>query len=447
MKGCPACGRLYPADAGFCPVDGQQLISATQAPVAPSDQDARIGHVLCERYQVRRVVADGGMGRVYEALDMSKRRNVALKVLHPEVAQDEVSVERFKREFEVSTQLPHAYIVDVLDFQPTHDGSYALVMEFLYGEELRNTLKRQKVLPPGRLVRMLSQLAIGLDEAHARKFVHRDLKPDNVFLCQTREGDIVKILDFGSVKDNAHDAKKLTVLGTTIGSPYYMAPEQAQGLDTLDHRADVWALGAIIYESVTGEVPFKGTNGPAILLEILTKEPPPASQAGRGQKFAVPPALDGVLAQAFKKSAGLRTPSVGALADRVGQAYGLEGNHRNWAVAPQHELEAQIQARMPELLQRPARAGPTDTAADAFFGQGAGVGDVSEPVANAPRDDGSLAYAPTAAAHPAERWAPAPRQAEEPLEIPTQGVGWLLAAVVGGVALVIGVLIVLVVMR
>jgi serine/threonine-protein kinase len=99
------------------------------------------------------------------------------------------------------------------------------------------------------MIRMLSQVAIGLDGAHSRKLVHRDLKPDNLFLCQTSEGDTVKLLDFGSVKDKGESAKKLTVLGTTIGSPFYMAPEQAQGLDTLDHRADVWALAAIIYES------------------------------------------------------------------------------------------------------------------------------------------------------------------------------------------------------
>ena len=195
MKACAVCGRLYPDDAGFCPIDGRELVSATQAPVAASAEDARIGQVMCNRYQVRRVVADGGMGRVYEALDMAERRNVALKILHPDVATDEVALERFRREFEVSKLLPHDYIVEVLDFQPTHDGSYALVMEFLYGEELRATLKREHVLPPARVVRMMSQIAMALDEAHSRKLVHRDLKPDNVFLGQTREGDIVKILE------------------------------------------------------------------------------------------------------------------------------------------------------------------------------------------------------------------------------------------------------------
>jgi serine/threonine protein kinase len=444
MKACPACGRLYPPDSGFCPVDGQQLISATQAPLSTNDDDPRIGQIMCGRYQVRRVVADGGMGRVYEALDMAERRSVALKVLHAEVVQDDVALERFKREFEVSKQLPHEHIVDVLDFQPTQDDSYAIVMEFLYGEELRNTLKRQKVIPAARLVRMLSQLAVGLDEAHARKLVHRDLKPDNIFLCQTREGDTVKILDFGSVKDKADSAKKLTVLGTTIGSPYYMAPEQAQGLDTLDHRADVWALAAIAYECVTGQVPFKGNNGPAILLEILTKEPSPPSVAGRGQKYPVPPALDRVISHAFKKNPSLRVSTVGALADDVGHAYGLFGDHRQWAYVAQQHLHSQIDAKIPELMTahvEPALA----NAADSFFGESESLGALSDPFAE-PAADRRLPVAPIAE----DRAKPGPTlddDSDTPLQVPTEGFGWLLAVLVGGVALVVGVVIVLVVTR
>src|SRR3954471_7332444 len=350
MKACASCGRLYPDDAGFCPVDGTPLTSATQVPVQSDADDPRIGQLFCDRYQIRRVVADGGMGRVYEALDMQERRNVALKILHADVARDEVSVERFKREFQVSSTLPHEHIVEVLGFQPTHDGTYALVMEFLYGEELRSTLKRESVISPARIVRMLSQAALALDAAHATKLVHRDLKPDNLFLCQTREGDIVKVLDFGSVKDKGESAKKLTVLGTTIGSPFYMAPEQAQGLDTLDHRADVWALAAIIYECVVGRVPFIGNNGPSILLEILTKEPKPPSELGKGQKYPVPPTLDRVMTHAFKKNAGSRIASVGALADAVGAAYGLSGSHLDWARSSEADLSQRIQAAMPSLL-------------------------------------------------------------------------------------------------
>src|SRR4029079_12038685 len=122
-----------------------------------------------------------------------------------------------------------------------------------------------KILKPERLIRMIAQTAIGLQAAHDRKVVHRDLKPDNIFLCGSRDGDNTKILDFGSVRDNSVGAKKLTVMGTTIGSPFYMSPEQAQALPELDHRADVWSMAAIAYECLTGTIPFKGNTGPAIL--------------------------------------------------------------------------------------------------------------------------------------------------------------------------------------
>jgi serine/threonine protein kinase len=433
VKACPVCGRLYPDDAGFCPVDGAQLSSATQVPVLADDQDARIGQLLCNRYQVRRVVADGGMGRVYEALDMQQRRNVALKVLHPDVAGDQVAVERFKREFEVSKLLPHDHVVEVLDFQPTNDGSFALVMEYLYGEELRATLKRETTISPARMVRMLSQAAIGLDGAHARKLVHRDLKPDNLFLCQTSEGDTVKLLDFGSVKDKGESAKKLTVLGTTIGSPFYMAPEQAQGLETLDHRADVWALAAIIYESVVGSVPFMGVNGPSILLEILTKDPKPPSQAAQGAKHPVPPTLDRVMTHAFKKQAGQRIGSVGALADAVGAAYGLTGVHQEWAKASEADLTARIAAKLPELMAAPAAPAKPATAADSFFGEADALDSFDAP-------SGSVRPAPGGASSP-HAHGPGSAPYDVPMGVPKSGGNTMLFLAVGGGALVVGVLI------
>ncbi|HET9955094.1 MAG TPA: serine/threonine-protein kinase [Polyangiaceae bacterium] len=437
MKACPQCGRLYPDEGGFCPVDGSALGRATQVPVAVDASDSRIGQLICNRYQVRRVVADGGMGRVYEALDLQTKQNLAVKVLHQDVASDEVAVERFKREFEVSKQLPHDYIVEVYDFQPTSDSTYAIAMEYLYGEELRATLKREGVISPARLVRMLSQIALGLDEAHSRNFVHRDLKPDNLFLCQTSDGDIVKILDFGSVKDKGETAKKLTVLGTTIGSPFYMAPEQAQGLDTLDQRADVWALSAIVYECVTGQVPFYGTNGPSILLEILTKEPRPASEAGKARKYPVPPTLDRVLQKAFKKSPALRTATVGLLADEVGQAYGLSGDHRGWATLPEGQMVQQIDATLPGLMTAPAPAPAKKTSTDDFFGESQALGDSVPPFAAkpaAPSGNAVLASSGTASGA-------AVRTSDfEAAGIPKRGVPkslWVSGAVAVGILLVL----------
>ncbi len=371
MKTCSACHRLYP-EGGYCPVDGQALVDVAEVAPPVDPEDGRVGKPLCNgRYQIRRRVADGGMGRVYQALDTQKDRGVALKILHPEVAQDAVSVERFKREFSVSASLPHDYIVEVLDFERTEDQSYALVMEYLEGEELRMVLKREKVIPPERIIRMFAQAAIGLASAHDKKIVHRDLKPDNLFLCGTREGDLTKILDFGSVRDNSEGAKKLTVMGTTIGSPFYMSPEQAQALPSLDHRADVWSMAAIAYECLTGSIPFQGNTGPAILLSILSKDPEPASSAGAAH--AVPETVDGVFEEALAKNVEIRTPTVGALVDKLGAAYGLTGDHKEWAVTSQAALASRITAGLPGALEkhRANKAAAPDTSAmDAAFRAG-----------------------------------------------------------------------------
>ncbi|MEP7125644.1 MAG: serine/threonine-protein kinase [Byssovorax sp.] len=351
MKTCDACHRLYADDGGFCPIDGQKLTPVAEATVPTDANDKRLGTTLCEgRYQIWRTVADGGMGRVYQAIDNKENRSVALKILHSDVAMDSVAVARFKREFECSAALPHDYIVEVFAFEKTEDGSFALVMEYLEGEELRMLLKREKVLSPERLVRMLSQTAIGLSAAHDRKVVHRDLKPDNIFLCGATEGDRSKILDFGSVRDNSAGAKKLTVMGTTIGSPYYMAPEQAQALPSLDHRADVWSMAAIAYECLTGTLPFIGSNGPMILLAILSEEPRPPSEVGA--MYRVPKTLDSVMEDALAKNPDIRIPSVGALADRIGRAFGLEGDHAEWATTPQEELAARIRAGVRGAIAR-----------------------------------------------------------------------------------------------
>jgi serine/threonine protein kinase len=348
VKACRVCGRLFTDEAAFCQADGQELTGVSETPLPGDREDKRVGQLLCGRYQVFRVVADGGMGRVYEGLDQQAGRHVALKILHEEVAGDSVSVERFKREYEVSSSLPHQHIVEVTDFQPL-DDSYVLAMEFLVGEELRSVLKRERSVSPERLVRMVSQIAIGLDEAHRRQFIHRDLKPDNIFLCQTRAGDIAKLLDFGSAKDRKRGAKQLTVLGTTIGSPYYMSPEQAQALDTLDQRADVWAMTAVIYECITGSVPFVGNNAPSILLEILRKDPTPPSVAAAGCKYRVPASVDQVIVRGLRKAAVDRIATIGALADELGRAYGLEGEHHAWAAMAEAQLGRAIRLQLPDI--------------------------------------------------------------------------------------------------
>jgi len=297
-------------------------------------------------------------------------------------------------------------------------------MEFLDGEELRMVLKREKRLAPERLVRMLSQVAIGLDEAHRRQLVHRDLKPDNIFLCGTRDGDIVKVLDFGSVKDKSSVAKKLTVAGTTIGSPFYMAPEQAQGLETLDARADVWALAAITYECITGTVPFSGINGPSILLAILTKDPLPPTQAGKNSSMPIPSTMDELMEGALAKNPNIRTKTVGRLADAVGHAYGLSGDHLTWAYTPQAILAQAIRAELPRLLA----AKPAPTLAT--------VTDTFTPTAP-PGSSGAAGHDLVAHAYPS---GVSPTLDDDlAMGVPKGPPRWLVPAIIGTLAVLVGV--------
>lgn len=444
--------RVFPDDAGFCPADGSALQHASMVPIANTEDDPRLGSRLCNRYELRRVVADGGMGRVYEGIDKQTQTRVAVKVLHDEVSKDDVSLERFKREYEISSQLPHEFIVKVMDFQRDEaSGVWLLVMEFLDGEELRFILKREKSVEPSRLVRMLSQTAIGLDEAHNRQFVHRDLKPDNLFLCGTREGDNVKILDFGSVKDKNKDAKKLTVLGTTIGSPFYMAPEQAQGLETLDARADVFALAAITYECITGTVPFTGNNGPSILLAILTKDPDPVSKKSATAKYPIPQSLDDVLEEALAKNPNIRTKTVGDFATAVGRAYGLVGDHKAWARVPIADLAKEI-AEAPRAPARAPMARPMEAAADPFAAPDpfvakptTGTVPLAQPArvdaggGPTPYGDRSQQQAPQHAQHAdASRRHDSVDVGDMPAGLPSGRPPWLIAVVVGVAALVVG---------
>jgi serine/threonine-protein kinase len=361
LNACPTCQRTFPEDEGsFCPADATKLVPLAEAPAPADPKDPLVGATVAGRFELRRIIADGAMGRVYEARELGPERRVAVKILHADVSEEPVNIERFKREAGTSRDLDHAHIVDVIDFDsvPTLPGRpgevWYLAMEYLDGEELRALLDREKVQPLGRVVRLVSQIALALDPAHANGYVHRDMKPDNVFLV--REGDAlkVKLLDFGSVKFTKGQDKnnKLTVMGTTLGSPFYMSPEQAQGLPDLDHRADVWAVAVIVYEMVVGRVPFQGMNGPQILFKIIGDEPLPPSMASD----TAPAELDDLMLKALQKNPADRYRTCGALADALGHALGLEGSHRDWAAKSEAELQAAIEAARAKPKSAPAPA-------------------------------------------------------------------------------------------
>ncbi len=352
MKGCATCRRLYSDDTGSCPIEGAALENTDDLRPKPDPNDPRVGSTICYgRYEIWRVLADGAMGRVYQALDRSRNRTVALKVLHARIAEDPIALERFHREFEISASVAHEHIVEIYAFELDPEGTRVLAMEYLEGEALRTLLKRQRVLPTERILRLFAQIAKGLEVAHEHQLVHRDLKPDNIFLCGSRDGDVVKILDFGSIRVNRAGVKRITIMGTTIGSPFYMAPEQAQGLAELDHRADVWSIAAIAYEAITGKVPFEGVGDGQILHAIIHKTHRLPSDVGKA--YGVPRALDKIMDEALAKDPAKRMGSVGELVDRIGHVYGLEGSHLDWAAMPEAELRellriAQISRVAPE---------------------------------------------------------------------------------------------------
>jgi serine/threonine-protein kinase len=335
----PACGKRYPDDAAFCGECGSITIQEQRA----GDVDARLGTRLGDYLVVARV-ADGAMGRVYEGRHHTTRERVAIKVLHADVARDPVAVERFKREYEAARDLAHPNVVRVIEFGTTPEGQSFLTMEFLEGEELGNVLRRGQPLEAARILRVFSQLARGLDHAHSFGVIHRDLKPDNIFLCRSPEGDVVRLLDFGSVKLQMESGPKLTAFGTTLGSPFYMSPEQAMGKADVDTRTDVFALAAILYECLTAKIAFDAPNVAQILMKIINQPTVPPTQ----QVAGLPPRIDDVVDKGLRKDKTKRYDTASKLVLGVCDAYGVEANVEHWATTSMADITAALaSARAP----------------------------------------------------------------------------------------------------
>ncbi|HWU90919.1 MAG TPA: serine/threonine-protein kinase, partial [Kofleriaceae bacterium] len=240
-----------------------------------------IGAEVDGRYRVIELIGEGGMGKVYLAEHVEIGKRVALKVLHPSYSRMPDLVERFRREARAASKIGHPNIVDVTDSGTTADGSVYFVMEYLEGVELGSVIEREGALDVARALRIAGQICRALAAAHAQGIVHRDLKPENIYLI-TRDGaaDVVKVLDFGIAKTTEAEAareRRLTSPGMAMGTPEYMAPEQAAGR-AADARCDVYALGAILYEMVTGVPPYSGDNFMEILTKKATIDPTPPNQ-------------------------------------------------------------------------------------------------------------------------------------------------------------------------
>lgn len=296
---CPSCGSRYPADFRVCPRDASPLEDA------PVDEDPLIGSTLGESYSIVRVIGEGGMGRVYEARHTRlHKKRYAVKLLHQELARQPDVVTRFQREAEAASALSHPNIVGVYDVNVTRDGRPFIVGELLEGVELGAYLDQVGKLSVESAVRVVRQVCQALTAAHQHGIVHRDMKPENVFLVGP-EGH-VKVLDFGISKVGEGNAN-LTKTGMVMGTPGYMAPEQARGA-RVDLRADVYAVGAILYRCVTGKDPFEGLDPMATLTAVVSQEPERPTQI----EPSLPAALELVIQSAMAKEPSGRFPTMEA---------------------------------------------------------------------------------------------------------------------------------------
>jgi serine/threonine-protein kinase len=245
-------------------------------------QGVTVGTVLAETYEITRLLGEGGMGSVWEAQHRRlQAKKVAIKVLHGFVAGDSESVERFNREAQIASRLGHPNIVHVEDFNQLPNGAWYLVLEYLKGESLNERLQRGP-LPMTQALSIARQIASALQAAHSEGIVHRDLKPHNVFLCPSESHgyatELVKVLDFGISKIQGSDTVK-TQTNAILGTPQYMSPEQARGAHReIDHRTDVFALGAIVYEMLAGRPAFLGESIPEVMFKVVYEEPPPLGE-------------------------------------------------------------------------------------------------------------------------------------------------------------------------
>ncbi|MEP6653361.1 MAG: protein kinase [Myxococcales bacterium] len=297
---------------------GDTSIPAAAPPDAPSSEifDSLVGATLAGRYQIIRRIGEGGMGAVYEARHTIIGKRVAVKVLLEKFLTKTDFVARLLQEARLASAIGHEHIVDVTDFGTTDDGRAFVAMEFLEGESLAQLVMREAPLPVERSLRITRQVASALGAAHAKGIVHRDVKPENVYLIRRGDADFVKVVDFGISKavkqgqgDDAPDYH-LTHTGLLLGTPLYMSPEQARGDEDLDHRVDVWAMGVMLYECLTGEVPFRANNYLGIISQVLTHTALPPSKLR--PELGIPEAVEAVVMRAMEKD---RTRRYALMAD------------------------------------------------------------------------------------------------------------------------------------
>jgi len=306
IRRCPDCGAQYGLSATFCPFDGQPLVTERWEPVV----DTLMGTLVDQRYEVVAAIGEGGMGTVYKVRHAALGRPFAMKVLRRDLASDDKLAARFIQEAKATAAVKHPNVVAITDFGRLPDGRPYFVMELCNGQTLSQALKTEGPLDPGRAARIGVKVARALAAAHEAGVIHRDLKPENVFLIAAASGEVdVRVVDFGAAL--IVGGGRMTKTGVVFGTPHYMSPEQASG-QAIDHRADIYALGIILYEMLTGKVPFEADTFMGVLSKhMFVTAAPPSDALGKPGALG---ALDEVALHAIEKHPDRRYLTMEALA-------------------------------------------------------------------------------------------------------------------------------------
>jgi eukaryotic-like serine/threonine-protein kinase len=318
-KVCPQCGTEYPFEQRFCPNDGTTL----RAKNATGDL---VGSIIADRYHVVKKLGEGGMGQVYLAEHVKMGRKSAVKVMNPGMTQDPDAISRFNREASNASRINHPNVAAIYDFGETPEGIIYLAMEFVEGDSLTSIIEKNGALAPQRAGDILRQAGEALAVAHDLGIVHRDLKPDNIMIARNREGtDVVKVVDFGIAKAGNNEAQKVTKTGLVVGTPEYMSPEQLAG-DTLDGRSDIYSLGLVAFNMLTGKLPFPSETVQESMIMRLTDRPRTLSEMHPNVGW--PQELQDVLDKALARSAKDRYQSASQFGnDFAAAVQGMEIAH------------------------------------------------------------------------------------------------------------------------